>query len=78
MGNPNLETVGDRAKVAWKAFSVQALAALASFSLWWPSIEAAAHAALGDKAQTVIQTGIAIAGIFGWLKPQASVSGSKK
>lgn len=71
------ETVKSRAQAAWKAFSVHALAALASFPLWYPTIEATAHAALGDKASVILQTGIAVAGIFGWTIPQRSVSGSR-
>lgn len=75
MDKSPLDTVGKRARVVWRAFSAQALAALASMPLWYPVIEATARAALGDHAEPVIQTAIAVAGIFGWLKPQPGISG---
>jgi hypothetical protein len=71
------QSAADRAKVVWKAFSVQALAVLGTQSVWYPIVEATAKAALGDHAQAVITAAVAFAGILGWIKPQASVSGKR-
>lgn len=62
------KTFGKRAKLAWKALSVQALALAASAPAWYPHV--APHLSLDASQQGVITSVIAVAGIFGWMKPQ--------
>lgn len=65
--------VKQRAKSAWKAFSVQALVALGSLPVWYPAVSAAATAAFGPNAEIYVQATIAAAGVLGWIKPQSLV-----
>lgn len=65
--------VKQRAKNAWKAFSVQALVALGSLPVWYPAVSSAANAAFGPNAEIYVQAALAAAGVLGWIKPQGLV-----
>jgi hypothetical protein len=67
-----------RASAAWKAFSVQAIAVLASQPVWYPIIDATARAALGEHAQPILTLTIGLLGVLGWIKPQASIPAAQK
>lgn len=67
----------ERARLAWRAFSVQALVLLGTQDAWYPVVAETAAAAFGDQGRTVVTVAVAVAGVLGWIKPQASLYGRK-
>lgn len=62
-----------RAKIAWRAFSVQALALIVAMPEWYPHVETLARLYFGAEAETILRTFLAIGGIVGWMVPQKKV-----
>lgn len=65
----------ERLKKSPKAFSLWAMASLATIDQWWPAVEFAASGGLGENAKTVASFLILFAGVMGWAIPQKSISG---
>lgn len=65
--------ISRRITIAWRAFSVQALAALATMPQWYPHVKTLALFYFGPDAEMYLQTFIAFAGIIGWVIPQPKV-----
>lgn len=64
----------DKLKKAWRAYSVQGIAALASMPWWWPAIEHAANGVFGPEAQKYAALLIGVAAVLGWTRPQPKVT----